>query len=182
MPFCMLDLVKKGETLYYFFAGFIKNCMLAQQRHKSQFHQCITSIPETGPFATDGIYLRAVNPMVPHSCFCPPFLFSLFFNPFHPLLTHILSFPLFVPRIEEIISSTQQLLNKKGGTKRTQHKLWGRDETRKIEEIATINRANGWDVDSSTSTPHARSAANAPVASCQRHINRRVGRMRAAAK
>ena len=145
--------------------------------------QCRRTPPETGPSATDGLYLRASIRWCHTAASVITSVFLCFyFNPFHPLLTHILSFPLFVPRIEEIISSTQQLLNKKGGTKRTQHKLWGRDETRKIEEIATINRANGWDVDSSTSTPHARSAANAPVASCQRHINRRVGRMRAAAK
>jgi hypothetical protein len=132
------------------------------------------------PFATDGIYLRAVNPMVPHRLRLSPLsIFLFFFNPFHPLLTHILSFPLIVPRIQEIISSPQQLLNR-GGAK--QHKLRGRDETRKKEEIARINRANGLDVDSSTSTPHAHSAANAPVASCQRHINRGVGRMRGDAK
>ena len=97
----------------------------------SNFHSCnclfakeYTLLPKTGPFVTDSLYLHASSLWcrTAYSVITSIFL-CFYFNPFHPLLTHILSFPLIIPCIQEIISSPQQLLNKGGGAKRTQHKL-----------------------------------------------------------
>ena len=68
-----------------------------------------------------------------------------------------------------------------------QQKLWGRTESgrEKSKKLQQSTGAYWWAADwlVAITTPHARSAADACyVASCQRDINRRVGRMRGDAK